>query len=242
MPRHKTSKPAQLTFDDTRKPQGRGGWRPNAGRPKGRTCVPHVEREEFPPTVPQHVTLKLEPNMRTLRDEKIVGPLRTLIALSQRADFRIVEFSIQHDHIHLINEAEGRESLAAGLQGAQVRFSKRINRAFKRHGDVFRERYHSRSLKTPREVRNALRYVLNNYRHHAEERGAVLDPRWLDPFSSAPWFDGWAAPVETSTLPARLLAMPRPTVPPRVWLLTTGWKRHGLIQFNEVPGTKRRNR
>ena len=229
----------QLTFDDARKPVGHGGWRPGAGRPKGRTCVPHDERADFSPRIPQHTTLKLVEGLPRLREVYVAGLVRTQIALGHKADFRVTEYCIQHDHVHLITEADGAPALSLGLQGLQVRIARRLNRAWARHGDVFVERYHSRALATPREVRNALRYVLNNERHHADARGERLDPRWLDPFSSAAWFDGWASPAAESTLPQALLDMPRPTAPARVWLLTTGWRRHGLIAHHEVPGEKR---
>ena len=230
---------AQLTFEDARKPVGPGGWRPGAGRPKGRTSVPHDERADFSPRTPQHTTLKLVEGLPKLREVRVAGLVRTQIALGHKADFRVTEYCIQHDHIHLITEADGAPALSRGLQGLQVRIARRLNRAWARHGDVFVDRYHSRALATPREVRNALRYVLNNERHHAHERGERLDPRWLDPFSSAAWFDGWASPATESTLPAALLDLPRPTAPARVWLLTTGWRRHGLIEHHEVPGEKR---
>ena len=35
-------KPIQLTLDSARRPTGRGGWRPGAGRPRGRTRVAHA--------------------------------------------------------------------------------------------------------------------------------------------------------------------------------------------------------
>ncbi len=233
-------KSVQLTFDDARKPTGHGGWRPNAGRPKGRSVVAHEAREDFSPRIPQHVTLKLVDELPSLRDEGLVRLLRTQIAFSHKPDYRIIEFSIQYDHMHFINEADGLESLESGTQGLAVRIARRLNRALGRKGKVFDHRYHSRSLATPREVRNALRYVLNNERHHAYERGTLLDPAWLDPFSSARWFTGWVAPMETSTLPSSILRLPQPTMPPSVWLLTTGWKKHGLLRFDEIPGVPAR--
>ena len=236
MTSRKRHRNAQLTLDDARKPIGRGGWRPNAGRPKGRSAVAHEMREPFSARIPQHVTLKLKPGLPRLRDECFVRLIRTQIAFAHKPDFRIIDFSVQNEHMHFITEADNELALAAGVQGLSVRISKRINRAWSRKGAFFDERYHARPLPTPSEVRNALRYVLNNARHHADERGETLPPHWLDPFSSAPWFSGWASPVETSTLPRELLALPCPTMPPSVWLLTTGWKRHGLIDFDEIPG------
>jgi putative transposase len=233
------AKSAQLTLDDARKPTGRGGWRPNAGRPKGRRSVAHEVRAGFSGRIPQHVTLRLVRGLPSMRDEWIVGLLRTQIALSHRADFRVIEFCVQRDHMHFIVEADGCASLTKGVTGLEVRIARRINRALQRTGDFFEERYHVRPLATPREVRNALRYVLNNERHHAS---TPIAARWLDPFSSAPWFSGWSEPVAHSTLPEWLCALPRPTMPATVWLLTTGWKKHGLIAFDEVPAMQRLRR
>ena len=61
------------------------------------------------------------------------------------------------------------------------------NRLWKRLGKVFDDRFYDRVLRTPREVRNALAYVLDNARRH----GVVIGPGEPDPFSSGRWFDGW---------------------------------------------------
>ncbi len=54
-------------------------------------------------------------------------------------------------------------------------------------GGVWAERYHARSLRTPREVRNAIVYVLMNAKKHLRHA-----PReGIDMMSSAPWFDGF---------------------------------------------------
>ncbi len=110
-----------------------------------------------------------------------------------------------------------------------------MNSALSRSGKLFTDRYHARYLKTPREVRNALRYVLLNRKHHdAEKKFAKF---WIDPYSSAAWFDGWADFIRADAPWKReLLARDAPTAKATVWLLTTGWKRHGLLRFDERPG------
>lgn len=105
-----------------------------------------------------------------------------------------------------------------------------------RRGALFAERYHARALRTPREVRNVVRYVLLNGRRHAAEHGRRLPRTWLDPFSSAPWFDGWrGTPTDAPWLRA-LMRGARPTAPARTWLLTIGWRRGGPIPIDDVPG------
>ena len=104
------------------------------------------------------------------------------------------------------------------------------NRLLERRGKVFATRFHLRALATPRDVRNTLRYVLLNRKHHAP--GASFDRYWVDPFSSGPWLTGWAEPIRRPDTRA-LAALPSPTRPARTWLLAVGWRRHGAIRFDE---------
>jgi hypothetical protein len=69
--------------------------------------------------------------------------------------------------------------------------AKGLNRLLGRKGPVFVERYHLRVLTTPREVRNARAYVINNYRRHAAAAGRRVERGWMDPCSSWACFDGW---------------------------------------------------
>lgn len=159
------------------------------------------------------------------------------IAKAQRPDFRIVHFSVQATHLHLIVEATSDAARTRGLQGLVVRLARSINRAVQRRGALFAERYHARALRTPREVRDAIRYVLNNARHHLHGDNPHIDEHWVDAYSSGLWFDGWARPLivdHWSTF--HVLQRPAPVVAPRVWLLAQGWRRHGLLRFDEVPG------
>jgi len=99
-------------------------------------------------------------------------------------------------------------------------------------------RYHLRILRTPREVRNALAYVLLNARKHWVQRFGQAPPVRLDEASSWRWFDGWRREAPAG-------APPRPDDPievaaPRTWLLSRGWRRHGLVDPAEVPVAARR--
>ena len=156
-------------------------------------------------------------------------PIRKAIRESHKGSFRIVEFNVLGNHLHFIVEASGAPALGRGMQGFEVRLVRRLNRILKRRGKLFRTRYHNRTLTSPRDVRNTLRYVLCNRKHHNAERR--FDKFWIDPFSSAPWFTGWAQPI----MPRHRSDEARPTVDATVWLLTTGWKRYGPLRFDERP-------
>jgi REP element-mobilizing transposase RayT len=228
----------QLTLDDARKPTGRGGWRPRAGRPRGRRHAAHERREAFKASQPLHVTLRVVDGVGSLRREPVVDVVREVIRVAgNHEDFRVVQFNVLGNHLHFVVEAGGANPLARRMQGMVVRLARRINRVVGRRGKLFAERYHARALRSPREVRNALRYVLLNARHHS---GQALARGWVDPFSSGAWFDGWAGPMRTDQpWMRRLVRMRSPAAAPRTWLLAEGWRRGGgPIAFDDVPGRR----
>ncbi len=229
----------QLTLDDARRHTGHGGWRRGAGRKKRPGACSHLVRPRFPTSVPLHVTVKVVAGLRSLRRAAVLRVVRAAIAAGgHRGDFRVVHYNLQGNHLHLLVEAAGAVALARGMQGLSIRLARRLNTLFGRRGRLFAERYHARALRTPREVRNTLRYVLLNARHHATARGAVLSRGWVDPYSSALWFDGWKAPLRTDHPWLRDLARAgRATAAPRTWLLAEGWRRGGgRIDIDDVPG------
>jgi len=151
------------------------------------------------------------------------------LSKSSKPCFRVLHFSVQGDHVHLIGEATDRAALSHGMRGLAIRVAKAINKDLGRHGKVWEERYHSRDLKTPREVRNAIAYVLLNWRKHI--RNAPCGG--VDRCSSGIWFNGWkdfaiGGGGGGSTAPA--------TVAGHTWLANVGWRRHGLVSVDERPG------
>ena len=141
--------------------------------------------------------------------------------------------SIQRDHAHLIVESDSKEALGRGMKSIAARLARVVNRAFARSGAVLDGRYHLRLLKTPREVRSALVYVLLNARRHWFKRFGISPPVRIDEASSGRWFTGWCRPpTETDSL------QETPEVAPaRTWLARKGWRRHGLIDPAGTPGT-----
>ena len=177
-----------------------------------------------------------------------VGSLRTVAEVREveasfrrgadRGDFRLVAYSLQDDHLHAIVEANGASALGRGMTSLATRFARAVNRALRRRGGVLRERYHLRVLRSPTQVRNALRYVLlYSRRHWAKQLGrrALPAPGRIDPASSGRWFDGW----RSGSVGAREAAQatdPPAVRPPRTWMLRAGWRRLGLLDPADVPG------
>jgi REP element-mobilizing transposase RayT len=194
--------------------------------------VLHRRRARIDPHAPQHVTIRVRGGLPTLRQPRFVRRFRaTLSRACARDGFRVVHYSIQRDHVHLLLEAHDKHAIACGMKSLGARLGKLANRLFKCRGKVLDGRYHVRPLPTPLEVRRALSYVLLNHRHHAAQRARPTPKAALDPASSGRWFDGWRI-----TTPPPDPADAREVASPTTWLLRTGWRRHGLIDPTEVPG------
>ena len=175
--------------------------------------------------------MKVGKDVPSLRSAKLVSELeRSWREVCERGRFRLVHYSVQHDHVHVIVEATSAWDLACGLESIAARFARGVNRVFRRTGRVLADRCHVHVLRTPREVRNAIAYVLLNARRHLGKRGrAVSSFACIDPASSGRWFLGWRTPATPAPDPPAVAT-------PRSWLLSVGWRRRGLIDAAEVPG------
>jgi REP element-mobilizing transposase RayT len=218
-----------------------GGARKGAGRKpaSGRANTPHRARPEHKAAHPLHVTLRA--GLRPLRSQHVFPTIRRALSCAARASpaFRIAHFSVQGDHLHLLVEASDKAALSSGMRGLVIRVARQVNRLLMRRGPLWADRWHARALTSPRQVRNALVYVLGNFRKHGQRSAAP----GADPFSSARYFDGWR--LESGT--ALPLAGPAPlgafsgdpnesgVVAARTWLARKGWRRHGLIGLEECP-------
>ena len=107
--------------------------------------------------------------------EGVFAGIADILARCSTERFRVTHFSVQRDHLHLIVEADNRAALESGLRSLSIRLALRINRVLGRHGTVWADRHHRHTLKTPREVRNALVYVLMNVKKHEPDRFVFAD-------------------------------------------------------------------
>jgi REP element-mobilizing transposase RayT len=205
----------------------RGGKRRGAGRKRGqeRGRVPHRSRPEHKKAHPVHVTLRAVARLPSLRKQIVFDEIRRSIGRTARCWFRIVHFSVQSNHIHLLVEADDKVGLSRGIMGAAIRFARAVNYVARRRGRVWEDRYDAHGLRTPREVRHGLVYVLMNWKKH------VPGATGFDRRSSAWSFDGWRSNISAGPPGAG-----DEVEPPATWLLRTGWRRHGLIARSERPG------
>lgn len=219
-----------------------GGKRRGAGRKptNGSRERGHHAREDIDPRHPLHVVLRVRDDVGRLRSAPVFASVRR--AIERAADsgsLRIVHFSVQGNHLHLLVEAASKAALTAGMRELAKWLAAAINASLGRSGKVFAGRYHATTIATPTQARNALAYVLNNWRKHDEdERSPETYFAPLDPYSSAVMFDGWKEQgrVELPTYlePCRVQA-------PRTWLLAVGWRKaRRAISMFATPGLDER--
>ena len=162
-----------------------GGGRSGAGRKRisPRPNVPHRVRSPFRKGT-LHVTLRLRREVWNLRTHRCFRALRRAFERGcERFGFRLVHFSVQGNHIHLIVEAPDAVALGRAMKGLEVRMARSLNRVMDRRGPVFADRYHANLLPSPRQTWNAVRYVLENWAVHAVREGEPA-PRGVDPYCS----------------------------------------------------------
>lgn len=215
---------------------GWGGRRKGSGRPNLTDTVNHMKRPTLGLKTPLHLTLRIKERLPSLRSKGLFKEFKKSLQCGRRQGLYVIHFSIQRNHIHLFAEAENNKALALGMRSLAGRFAKKIReqaaeRGMAPKGSAFNGRYHLHVLKTPREVKNALEYVLLNMAKHQE----LIE--YMDPYSSAKYFRDWKellGPRYRSLIracagfyssPDNLNAVGNILSPSRSWLAREGWKR-----------------
>ncbi len=234
----------QLALEFERRSR-RGGRREGAGRkakPGREGFAAHVERPRLDGRHPVHVTMRAVARCPSLRTQRVLRIVHGCLArFSRRAGWvRVNHFSVQADHIHLVIEAHDRFRMQRAIQWLASLIARAVNSVVGRRGSLWRDRYHRRDLTSPRQVRNAIVYVVMNVRKHARPWRLPLAP--LDPCSSAAWLEGWDARAGPSVERVRAWLVERgfeacPVAPPETWLGNVGWRRHGLLRATELPAS-----
>ena len=182
--------------------------------------MPHSSRPELKKGNVAHVTIKLRAGLPSLRSAKPLDVVRTAIGrVNAKGLVRIVEYSVQSNHVHMLVEAGNSADPSRGMASLNTGLGMRLNRLWDRtgQGSVFMERFHLVVISSPSQMRKALNYVLQNSMHHG------LRLKTLDPCSSSPSFGGWKQ-FQGSKAVARAAAW-CVSAKPQTWLLRVGWQK-----------------
>jgi putative transposase len=206
-----------------KKTKGWGGRRKGAGRPNKSGNSGHTQRPLVDARKPLHLTLKLKKGAASLRHKWFLKAFQQALKSAQKFGLRVNHFSILNDHIHMIAEVGDNRALSHGMKS----LAGRLGHALSSGGPVFKARFHLHVLKTPSEMKNALRYVLLNPARHKR----VI--AYLDEFSTARYFLQWQKLLGVAFEPLlrdelsrlRLSGCPEYLAPIQSWLGSVGWQR-----------------
>jgi len=204
---------------DQRELSARQGATRRRGRPKKPGAgIPHLRRPPVNSAHPHHITARVRKGTWNLRSQRCFALIVLAFKTAHRREgFRVVHYSVQGNHLHLLVEADDRRAMSNGMRALLISMARQLNILMEKSGPLFTDRFHERALTSPNAVRTALRYVLTNANKH---HGGEL----VDPFSSGPWFSHWP---DGTRMPRWTPCTGPPTVRPESWLLRSGWKRAG---------------
>ena len=115
-----------------------------------------------------HLNFKLIPQVPSLRTPQFMREFAKILTNARRCGLRIQHYTIESNHVHILCEAESNDHVKRGMISLKSSIAWALRRIFGFYGKVFTDRYHAHHLKTPTEMRNALRYVLFNHAKHAK--------------------------------------------------------------------------
>lgn len=146
----------------------RAGRRRGCGRKRIHSKgVAHRGREKVSAKTPLHINFKYRTQIRSKENLRL---LKRAILNSRKQGLRIVHFSMQSNHIHLIVESVSNGVLTRGMRSLTITMAKGLGK-----GKVQLERYHLHVLRSVREAKNAVMYVCFNKQRHEKGTYSVLD-------------------------------------------------------------------
>lgn len=137
--------------------------------------IRHIARDQLKRKTSLHLTIKIEKTKAGLKNKDILKQLHTSIKKARIIGLRVIHYTLEFDHIHLLVEVDNKEQLGKGMQSFGISFSKGINKIKSLSGRVFKTRYHFRKLKTKQEIKNVIHYILGNSIKHTQ-KGSILSP------------------------------------------------------------------
>jgi REP element-mobilizing transposase RayT len=145
-----------------------------AGRPAIHDVgIRHRERPKLTSLSSLHLTIKINRIKADLKNKSILKVLKRAICNSRKKGLRVVHFSLEYDHIHLLIESPHNSALGRGMQSLGVTLARGINLFKKSVGGVYKHRYHFRKINSSRELKRVMNYIFKNGLKHGTAKHLV---------------------------------------------------------------------
>ncbi|MGZ3789032.1 MAG: transposase [Bacteriovorax sp.] len=147
-----------------------------AGRPAIHDIgIRHSSRPFLKKPSSLHLTVKIKKNRADMKNKSVLGLLKRAIKNARRQGLKVIHYSLEYDHVHLLIEADNNYILGKGMQAFGVTLSKAINRMRKLKGGVYKHRYHFRHISSARELKNVMNYIFTNGLKHKTAKN-IMNP------------------------------------------------------------------
>ncbi|MDD4973652.1 MAG: transposase [Bacteriovorax sp.] len=133
----------------------------------------HTSRPHLSKACSLHLTVKIKKIKAELKNKSVLSILKRAILNARKQGLKVIHYSLEYDHVHLLIEADNNHILSKGMQSFGVTISKAINRMRKLKGGVYKHRYHFRKISSPRQLKNVLNYIFNNGIKHKTAKHIV---------------------------------------------------------------------
>ena len=147
-----------------------------AGR-KGRVdpSLRHRKRAEIKRPSSMHLTIKVEKKKAGIKNKVILKVLKRAILKGRSSGLRIIHFTLEYDHVHLLVESDCKVKLGRGMMRLGVTLAKGINKYKSEKGRVYKQRYHQRFIQSGRDLKNVMNYIFKNGLKH-KTAASIINP------------------------------------------------------------------
>ena len=147
-----------------------------AGRPaRHDPGIRHTKRPNLKKPTSLHLTVKIKKNKAEIKNKSVLAILKRAIVNARKQGLKVIHYSLEYDHVHLLIEADNNLILGKGMKAFGVTFAKAINRLKKLKGEVYKHRYHFRRISSSKELKNVMNYIFTNGLKH-KTANSIISP------------------------------------------------------------------
>jgi hypothetical protein len=90
--------------------------------------IRHIERPKLSKPSSLHLTIKVKSIKAEMKNKGVLKILKRAIFNARKLGLRVIHFSLEYDHVHLLVEASDNITLGKGMMSFGVTLAKAINR------------------------------------------------------------------------------------------------------------------
>lgn len=135
--------------------------------------IRHTRRFRLKKPSSLHLTIKVRENKADIQNKRILKALHYAIRRARLKGLKIVHYTLEYNHVHLLVESVDNKILHKGMQAFGITIAKAINKIKRTKGAVYKNRYHLRVIDSPRQLKNVLHYIFSNGVKHKRTNSQI---------------------------------------------------------------------